>query len=97
MHAYAGAMQQATPDEIIRGAARYATERRGEDPHYTKNPATWLSKACWANPPPPSRAFPRDGPSERSRFDRSSVSQLHDDSDFNEVVARIQQQRNKRG
>jgi len=95
--AFARAIQQATPDEIIRGAMRYATERHGEDPRYTKNPATWLSNACWADSPPPSRASPRDGPRERIPFDRSIVAQLHDDDDFDEVLVRIQQERNKRG
>jgi hypothetical protein len=97
MRAFAQAVQRTSVTEIIRGAMRYATERRGGDPRYTKHPATWLNKHCWSDLPSSSRAFQRDGPPERSQFSRSVVAQLHDDSDFDEALARIQQQRNKRG
>lgn len=43
----------ATPDDLITGAARYATARRGEDPKFTKHPATWLNAGCWADEPDP--------------------------------------------
>jgi len=97
MRAFAMVVQQATPSEIIRGAIRYAAERKGEDPRYTKNPATWLNKGCWKDPSPPFHALPRAGPWQSNSFDRSIVAQLHDDGDFDEVVARIRQQRNKKG
>jgi hypothetical protein len=32
---------------LISAAKRYAGERAGQDPQYTKHPATWLNKACW--------------------------------------------------
>jgi hypothetical protein len=35
------------PELLIAGAKRYAIERSGEDPKYTKHPATWLNKGCW--------------------------------------------------
>jgi hypothetical protein len=97
IRAFARAIDRAPPEEIIRCAMRYAAERDGEDPRYTKNPATWLNKACWEDQTPSSRGVPRDGPPERRRFDRSAVAQLHDDGDFDEVLARIQQRRNERG
>lgn len=96
IRAFAAAVRLATPDEITRSATRYAADRRGEDPRYTKNPATWLSKACWNDPSPPLRAFPWDDPRQSNPFDRSIVAQLHDDNDFEEALTRLQQQRNKR-
>jgi hypothetical protein len=96
IRAFARAIDRAPPEEIIRGATRYAAERGGEDPRYTRNPATWLNKACWNDQTPSSRGFPRNGPPERLQFDRSAVAQLHDDGDFDEVLARIQQRRNER-
>jgi hypothetical protein len=35
------------PELLIAGAKRYANERAGEDPKFTKHPATWLNKGCW--------------------------------------------------
>src|SRR4051812_20929516 len=35
------------PGELITGAMRYAAERSGENPKYTKHPATWLHAGCW--------------------------------------------------
>lgn len=96
MRALARATERAPPDEIIRGAARYAAERDGEDPRYTKHPATWLNKACWRDQPSTSRAFPRDGPAQWPRTNRSIVAQLHDDDDFDEVLARIQNRHDRR-
>jgi hypothetical protein len=39
------------PEDIIRGAMRYAAERVGQDHKYTKHPATWLNGGCWADEP----------------------------------------------
>lgn len=36
---------------IIAGMARYARERAGQDPRYTKHPSTWLNAACWEDEP----------------------------------------------
>jgi hypothetical protein len=38
-----------TPDELLAGAMRYAADREGQDPRYTKHPATWLNGGCWAD------------------------------------------------
>src|SRR5262245_29202307 len=44
----------ATTQEIIAGAMRYAAERMGQEPKYTKHPTTWLNKGCWSDEPSPS-------------------------------------------
>ncbi|MGW6008641.1 hypothetical protein [Streptomyces sp. NPDC055210] len=41
------------PDKILRTAQAYAIERRGEDPKFTKYPATWLNKGCYDDEPTP--------------------------------------------
>lgn len=43
----------ADPARITEGARQYATERTGQDPKYTKYPATWLNKGCWDDEPDP--------------------------------------------
>jgi len=97
VRAFAAAVLKAPADEIIRGASRYAAERRSEDQRYTKNPATWLNKGCWNEASPPLRALPRGGAWQGNPFDQSVVSQLHEEGDFEDVLARLRQQRNKRG
>lgn len=39
----------ATPEQILTAATVYAGERAGQDPRFTKLPATWLNKGCWAD------------------------------------------------
>ena len=41
------------PEVLIEGAKRYAGERAGQDPKFTKHPATWLRGGCWEDEPPP--------------------------------------------
>jgi hypothetical protein len=41
----------ATPTEITAAMRRYAIERAGQDPRYTKHPSTWLKDGCWADEP----------------------------------------------
>lgn len=45
------ALKKAPPGTIIAGAERYAAERRGQEPRYTKNPASWLNAEAWSNEP----------------------------------------------
>jgi hypothetical protein len=55
--AYAKAVKDvADPDRLESGAKRYTQERTGQDPKYTKNPATWLRAGCWED------EAPGDGP-----------------------------------
>jgi hypothetical protein len=35
--------------DLMAGALRYSAERAGQDPQFTKHPATWLNGACWAD------------------------------------------------
>jgi hypothetical protein len=49
------------PQQMIDGAQRYARERAGEDPKFTKYPATWLNKGCYDDEPDP-----RPGPQLRA-------------------------------
>ncbi|MFI0897721.1 helix-turn-helix domain-containing protein [Streptomyces sp. NPDC020983] len=46
----------ADPARITEGARQYANERAGQDPKYTKYPATWLNKGCWDDEPDPQPA-----------------------------------------
>jgi hypothetical protein len=45
------ALKLAEPATIIAAAERYAGERAGKDPTYTKHPATWLNHGCWTDEP----------------------------------------------
>jgi Helix-turn-helix domain len=47
--AYVSALNKARPEEILAGAMRYSQERSLSDPTFTKHPATWLNKECWAD------------------------------------------------
>ncbi len=38
-------------DELMQGVMRYSAERMGEDPVFTKHPATWLTAESWGNEP----------------------------------------------
>jgi hypothetical protein len=41
----------ATAEDLAAGARRYAEEREGQDPQFTKAPATWLNQECWTDEP----------------------------------------------
>ncbi|MCP3820109.1 helix-turn-helix domain-containing protein [Streptomyces sp. A3M-1-3] len=41
----------ADPTHVVKAAEAYARERHGEDPKYTKYPATWLNKGCYDDEP----------------------------------------------
>jgi DNA-binding transcriptional ArsR family regulator len=43
----------ADPKHVVDAAQAYARERHGEDPKYTKHPATWLNKGCYDDEPDP--------------------------------------------
>jgi hypothetical protein len=46
----------ADPQHMVERAQAYAYERRGQDPKYTKYPATWLNKGCYDDEPDPQPA-----------------------------------------
>lgn len=45
----------ADPQRMITRATEYARERAGQDPKFTKYPATWIRKGCYENEPEPER------------------------------------------
>jgi hypothetical protein len=49
------------PETLIAGAQRYAVERQGEPPRYTKHPATWLNGGCWLDEPVGTPVIDQDG------------------------------------
>lgn len=53
LKAYRGVISKGlvTAAELEAGAMRYAAERSGQDPKFTKHPSTWLNGACWADEP----------------------------------------------
>jgi len=42
---------KASVAELMAGVLRYAAEREGQEPQFTKHPSTWLNGACWADEP----------------------------------------------
>lgn len=48
----------ADPQHMVQSATGYARERAGEDPKYTKYPATWLNKGCYDDEPDPEPGRP---------------------------------------
>lgn len=71
LKAWAKAVKATDPATLIAGAMRYAAERNGQDPTYTKHAATWLNQGCWADDPapprPPSPSTPRGGLTAKDR------------------------------
>ena len=56
------AKRQATHQQLLDGAKRYANEQRGKDPRFTKHPTTWLNGGCWTDEPDaPAAASPTAG------------------------------------
>ena len=51
INAYRRALRIASAGTILAGIKRYAAERAGEDPQYTKHPSTWLNGQCWDDEP----------------------------------------------
>jgi hypothetical protein len=49
------------PDTLVAGAQRYAVERSGEPPKYTKHPATWLNAGCWEDELPGAPIIDQEG------------------------------------
>jgi hypothetical protein len=60
--AFAKAVENGTAVEtLIAGAQRYAVERNGENPKYTKHPATWLNGGCWEDETPGAPVIDEEG------------------------------------
>jgi hypothetical protein len=60
--AYAAAIKRGIkPETMNEGAKRYAGERAGQDPKYTKHPATWINGGCWEDEPPAGAIIDQEG------------------------------------
>jgi Helix-turn-helix domain len=61
--AFAGAIKRggALVEALIAGAQRYAAERTGQNPKYTKHPATWLNAGCWEDELPGGAVIDEEG------------------------------------
>jgi hypothetical protein len=92
LRAFVKARENAPFEDIVLGAMRYATERTGQDPRFTKHPATWLSKACWTDPTHAQRQSFLEPRQTTSRFHGSVLERMHPDTDFTEVLTNIQMQ-----
>lgn len=53
---YRRAVKKTAPATVIAAARRYADERIGQDPAFTKHPATWLNGGCWDDEATPRRS-----------------------------------------
>jgi hypothetical protein len=42
-------LKKTTLEILLEGMKNYAASRNGEDPKYTKHPATWLNGECWTD------------------------------------------------
>jgi uncharacterized protein YdaU (DUF1376 family) len=52
VRAWARALEQAQPEALIAAAKAYALRRVGQDPNFTRLPATWLGQECWLDDAP---------------------------------------------
>ena len=90
LQAFAKASESVSFEDIVLGAMRYATERTGQDPRFTKHPTTWLSKACWTDPTHAQRQSLHEPRQTSRRFNVSVLERMHHDTDFTEVLTSIQ-------
>ena len=58
--------REATVEELVAGAQRYAIEVHGRDPAMVKHPTTWLQRQCWVQDPQAAVPAPAHGPPERA-------------------------------
>lgn len=75
--AYRAARKRASAEEITSGAKRYASDRSGQDPSFTKHPATWLNGQCWLDEPVPQQRQPPQAQSP-PRPQSPSMQRHHD-------------------
>jgi hypothetical protein len=68
--------KEATPQELIAGAMRYAAARMGQDHEYTKSPAAWLRDGCWRDEPSPPYQPPRGSKEDRRRRTAEALDKL---------------------
>ena len=76
--------KEATPNDVIAGAVRYAASREGENPQYTKDPANWLRDACWKDEIAPKSEAPPSG-RRSGRGERMTAGEAMVDAAFNNI------------
>jgi hypothetical protein len=67
----------ADPQALIEAATLYAKQRAGQDPKFTKHPATWLNQKCWLDETAPATA---------ARVGHQSYRNPEDDSVYEEPI-----------
>lgn len=73
--AYRTARKHADKETIIAGVRRYASERAGQDPTYTKHAKTWLNSQGWGDEPAP-RPTGHGPPQQRQRPHRQRQDEV---------------------
>jgi uncharacterized protein YdaU (DUF1376 family) len=67
--AYRAARNKTDAEAIEAAVLRYAAERTGQDPKFTKHARTWLAHECWTDEPDPNF---EGKPNGKHRFDRQA-------------------------
>ena len=80
-----------------KGYAWPSVARLAADTRYTKHAATWLNKGCWSDPPITPRVLPEERLSMNVHTNASIRAWMCGDDDYDEVLKRVQEKRNKRG
>lgn len=84
--AYEAAIKRgATPEQLLAAAERYAAEREGQDPKYTKHPTTWLNADAYLDVPDVPQAVGSDQPLSGARGQVVTAEQIRN----NEVEFRL--------
>lgn len=86
LKAWPKAVAKALVEEIVAGAKRYAASRQGEDPQFTKHPASWLNSECWADELP----LPSRPPLEKKMNGHHAV-EVDRDARFDAAVRRFKE------
>ncbi len=63
LKAFRAARKKSDLETILAGVRRYAADRHGENPEFTKHASTWLNGQCWLDEPGIKRAEPPPKPS----------------------------------
>lgn len=75
--AYDAAIKRgATPGELLAAAERYAAERKGENPKFTKHPSAWLNADAYLDEPDAPQAVGDDRPLSGSRGQIATAEQI---------------------
>jgi len=67
LKAFRAARKQAELETILAGVRRYAEQRRGENPEYTRHASTWLNGQSWLDEADPKFTHHRNEPPPKPR------------------------------